>query len=142
MAEHPTLLAESFPAGFVVLVLVIIVVAIFLRLIAGSLDKDRVEQYLRSRGCEPQEVTWEPFGPGFWGEQNDRIYRVRYRDPGGKLRQAWCKTNLWGSVYLSDDESLPIHPGKSTTEMTKVELLEKENQKLRDELERLKRLGH
>lgn len=140
MVEHDLLLADSFHAGFVLLVVAIIGVAIFFRLMAGSLDKERIEQYLRSRGYEPLEITWEPFGRGFWGEKNDRIYFVRYRDAEGNLCRAWCKTNLWGGVYLSDDDPPPSKRSRHSSPKFSAEtLLQKENQKLREEIERLKR---
>ena len=140
MTDHFSLLANGSAGtvGFILLVVVFVAVAIFFRLAAGSMDKDRIEQYLRARGCKPLEISWDPFGKGFWGEKNDRIYSVRYLDADGTMRSAWCKTNFWGGVYLSDKNPTPPRSARKLPDNLAVLQLEQENEKLREELERLK----
>ena len=41
-----------------------IVLAVVIRLLAGSFDGERVERYLRDMGCELVDRSWDPFaGP-------------------------------------------------------------------------------
>jgi len=58
-------------AGFVVFA---IVVSLVIRLMAGGLDGDRVERYVRDQGWELVDRSWDPFGPGWFGEKDSRIY--------------------------------------------------------------------
>jgi hypothetical protein len=52
-----------------VFVIGFIILAIAIRLIAGSFDGERVEQHLRDMGCELIDKSWDPFGPGWFGEK-------------------------------------------------------------------------
>ena len=145
MADHTILLVSNGPAfGFIALVISFAVIGLLIRLAAGSADHDRIRSHLRQRGWEPLDVSWEPFGRGWWGEKNDRIYSVRYRDQNGAEHRAWCKTSLWGGVYLSEDATVSTPRGSTSKpffigQTDPVEELRKENEKLRQELERLKR---
>ena len=144
MSDHFIYLANSPPvAGMVFFVVIFLGFVLLIRLTAGSQDHERIRRHLQERGYEPLDVVWEPFGRGWWGEKNDRIYSVRYRDPDGNEHQAWCKTSMWGGVFLSEDapavpkqrpKPAPIYIGPDD----QVEQLRKENEKLRQELERLK----
>jgi len=122
-------------AGVVVVVVVIIVV-IAIRLLAGNLDRDRVRDYIESRGGRVLSAQWSPFGPGWFGDKSDRIYEVRYLDRDGNKHRAHCKTSLWTGVYFTEDEIIRYaeHPAD-----LKTESLEEENRRLREELKRLKR---
>ncbi len=145
MADYFVFLANNPPAaGMVFVILMVVVFGMLIRFMAGSQDHDRIRSHLQERGYEPLDVVWEPFGRGWWGEKNDRIYSVCYRDPEGNEHQAWCKTSIWGGVFLSEDAPAvskrrpmqgPIDIGPDDP----VEQLRKENEKLRQELERLKR---
>jgi hypothetical protein len=89
-----------------------ILLAIIFRLIAGGLDGGRVERYVRERGWELVDRSWEPFGPGWFGEKDSRIYQIVYRDREGNLHQAHVKTSMLSGVYLTNDhliqdQSLP-----------------------------------
>ncbi|MBC2594139.1 hypothetical protein H5P28_07670 [Ruficoccus amylovorans] len=95
--------------GFAVLVLII-------RLVAGSLDDDRVEQYVRDMGGELLDKSWAPFGPGWFGEKNDRIYEIVYRDRAGLVHRAHVKTSMFSGVYLTRDriiEGSPPNPARA-----------------------------
>lgn len=142
MLDYSILLANSGSAApFAFVATALIVLAILGRLFAGSADRERIERYLRDRGCEPLGIEWSPFGRGAWGERNDRVYFVRYRDADGYSREAWCKTSRWGGVFVSDNDIPPVRRSPAATQVSALKLaqLERENQKLREELERLNR---
>lgn len=123
-------------AIFAVLIPLAIVIAIAFRLAAGSMDNDRVRAYVEERGGKLISADWAPFGPGWFGEKNDRIYQVRYLDRDGNEHEAYAKTSMWTGVYFTEDRIVeyakpPMHPEE-------VESLEEENARLRAELERMK----
>jgi hypothetical protein len=112
---------------------------LMMRLMAGQRDRDRIEKYLRDRGCEPLEVRWFPLARAALGERNDRVYQVRYRDTTGLEREATCKTSLMGGVFLSEDvQPQPVSRARRLPNY-ELEALRKENQLLKEEIERLQR---
>ena len=90
--------------------------AIVSRVIAGSFDGDRVEQYIRDMGCELMDKSWDPFGPGWFGEKDARIYQVVYRDREGRVHRAHVKTSMMSGVYLTNDEIVEDAPKRSVEE--------------------------
>ncbi len=90
--------------------------AIVSRVIAGSFDGDRVEQYIRDMGCELLDKSWDPFGPGWFGEKDARIYQVVYRDREGRVHRAHVKTSMLSGVYLTNDEIVVDAPKRSVEE--------------------------
>jgi hypothetical protein len=122
-------------AGFVILIVIGIVAVILIRLAAGGLDRDRVREYVASRGGKVLEANWDPFGPGWFGEKSDRIYEVRYVDRDGNEHHAHCKTSMWTGVYFTEDTIVKYAHGHPPA----ASALEEENRRLREELERLKR---
>ena len=66
----------------------VIALAVVSRLIAGSFDGERVERYVRDMGCELIDRSWDPFGPGWFGEKESRIYEIVYRDREMKVHRA------------------------------------------------------
>jgi len=84
-------------------VLVVVILAVVLRLVAGSLDGERVERYLQSQGYTLIDKSWDPFGPGWFGEKDSRIYEVVYRDRAGRVHRAHVKTSMMSGVYLTND---------------------------------------
>lgn len=122
-----------------ILIPLVIVVAVVIRLAAGGLDHDRIREYVEGRGGRVVDANWAPFGPGWFGEKSDRIYRVRYLDRDGHEHEAHCKTSLWTGVYFTEDrivaEAAPPDPPAAPAESA----LEAENRRLREELERLRR---
>lgn len=89
-----------------------IALAVVTRLIAGSIDGNRVEHYLRERGWELVDRSWDPFGPGWFGEKDSRIYQIVYRDQQGNLHRAHVKTSMFSGVYLTNDRMVQAtdHP--------------------------------
>ena len=128
--------------GFVILVVLVIVVGIAIRLAAGGMDHDRVRQYVESRGGRVIEANWAPFGKGWFGEKNDRIYEVRYVDADGNEHEAHCKTSLFSGVYFTEDRIVRYAPRPAAHADANVDdavALAEENRRLREEVERLKR---
>lgn len=73
------------------------------RLLAGSFDGDRVEAHIRDMGGELLDKSWDPFGPGWFGEKDSRIYEIVYRDRDGRVHRAHVKTSMMSGVYLTND---------------------------------------
>jgi len=89
------------PAAFVIGGLVLVLVV---RLLAGGLDGGRVERYVRDQGWELVDRSWDPLGPGWFGEKDSRIYQIVYRDQRGDLHRAHVKTSMMSGVYLTRDQ--------------------------------------
>ncbi|MBL8897105.1 MAG: hypothetical protein JNM84_05735 [Planctomycetes bacterium] len=87
-----------------------------LRLLAGSLDGDRVERYVRDMGGELIDKSWAPFGPGWFGEKDSRIYEIVYRDREGGVHRAHVKTSMLSGVYLTHDRIVQDRPPRSVDE--------------------------
>ena len=99
-----------------VIIFVGVSIAIVLRFMAGTFDGDRVEQYIRDMGCELLDKSWDPFGPGWFGERDARIYQVVYRDREGRVHRAHVKTSMMSGVYLTNDEIVEDAPKRSVEE--------------------------
>ena len=129
----------------------VILFAVFVRLMAGSMDVDRIDEYIRERGGRIIEKHWTPFGKGWFGEKDSRIYRVIYEDAQGNLHEATCKTGMFSGVYFTEDQIVQKRQRRKNREddatsrnMTTqgdhdVASLQEENRQLREEIERLRR---
>jgi len=145
-------------SGILCLFAVIIGAAILFRLLAGSMDGDRIRDYVQGRGGRLLSCNWAPFGKGWFGDKSDRIYEVSYLDNEGNQHRATCKTSMWTGVYWTEDrivvhaqqqpspdkvvEQEHFHPsGDPSSQLAdrSPEELEAENRRLREELERLKK---
>lgn len=104
-----------------IIVVGIIILAVVSRLIAGLLDRDRVEEYIRELGGELMEQSWDPFGPGWFGEKDSRIYEIVYRDYEGRTHHAHVKTSMMSGVYLTKD-LIVSPPSPRSVEEEKAEL--------------------
>ena len=113
-----------------------ILLAIIFRLIAGGLDGGRVEQYVRERGWELVDRSWDPFGPGWFGEKDSRIYQIVYRDREGNLHQAHVKTSMLSGLYLTNDQLIQI---KSPSPPPPRPGLAEENRRLRQRIQELEK---
>jgi hypothetical protein len=103
---------EFFPVLFI---FGIIAAAILFRVAAGSMDQDRIRDYVQRQGGQLLSCQWAPFGKGWWGEKSDRIYDVSYRDRDGNLHWATCKTSMWTGVYWTEDRISQYAEGHPAT---------------------------
>lgn len=99
-----------------VIVLIFLFLGLILRLIAGEFDGDRVERYVRDMGGELIDKSWAPFGPGWFGEKDARIYEIVYRDREGRVHRAHVKTSMLSGVYLTHDRIVQDQPPRSVDE--------------------------
>jgi len=122
-----------------ILIPLAIMAAIAFRVGAGSMDRDRISSYIQESGGRIVAINWAPFGPGWFGEKSDRIYRVRYFDRDGNEHEAHCKTSMLTGVYLTEDTITRHAQGKLAFAVpSETTALEQENQRLREELARLR----
>ncbi len=113
------------------IIIAFVALAIALRLIAGGFDGERVEEYVRAQGWVLVDKSWDPFGPGWFGEKDSRIYQIVYRDQEGHLHRAHVKTSMLSGVYLTGDELV-----ERAAEPTASDLAE-ENARLRERIAEL-----
>ncbi len=132
-------------AAAVAVVLAAIAVAIFCKVFVfvARLDRNRIIEYFSNRGGDVQSITWSPFGTGWYGTENERLYRVQYQDRDGALHETYCKTGLITGVYFTEDRTvgrscIARQDNHSWAMGGYAELLT-ENRRLREELARLKR---
>jgi hypothetical protein len=105
-----------------------------IRIIAGSLDGERVERYIADRGWRLVSRNWDPFGPGWFGEKNARIYRIVYEDNEGNIHRAHVKTSMFSGVYLTNDQVIRHAEGPAVTQKPS---LAEENRRLRERIREL-----
>lgn len=105
------------------------------------LDTNRIKNDLDSRGCKLLSKKWLLFGKGWFGEKNDRIYKVTYLDRDENKHTSFVKTSLFSGVYFSDDTitrySEKFKEQKSAEEQQRRSL-EQENARFKKELEAFK----
>lgn len=114
-----------------------VIMALVFRLFAGGMDRDRVRDHIESSGGRLLEKRWAPFGKGWFGEKNDRIYEIRFIDSAGNEHEATCKTSLFSGVYLTGDRIVQ-YAAPPTPPMAPFDSQAEENQRLREEIARLK----
>lgn len=134
------LLARGEEGFFVVLVIGVLGIGLVIRLLAGTFDRERIYRYVQDRGGKVRSIHWSPFGRGWFGDKNHRIYDVAYDDAGGQQHFATCKTSLWGGVYWTEDELAASTPvGKpALRRFDDPAQLAQENDRLHAEVRRLK----
>lgn len=111
--------------------IIFVFVAVAVRLVAGAFDGERVEAYVRQNGWELVDKSWDPFGPGWFGEKDSRIYQIVYRDQHGNLHKAHVKTSMLSGVYLTNDQ---IVDRAAEPRPSEQDSLRQENQRLRDRI--------
>ena len=112
------------------------------KLLADRWDRERIGQYVAERGGSVSDITWQPFGRGWFGHTGDRIYEVQYTDRDRASHSASCNTGLFSGVYFTDDHTTSgVRPLAITSADLEFATLESENQGLRAEIERLKNRG-
>src|SRR5687768_5328034 len=93
---------EALPV--IVLFSLVVGLGIVLWMLTFGLDKGRITEYVHQRGGRVISISWAPFGRGWFGEKNARIYEVVYYDQGGNQHFATCKTSMLTGVYWTDDK--------------------------------------
>src|SRR5262245_51004336 len=139
--ELMPLLARGEEGFIFVAIVVVLGIALAVRLLAGTLDHDRIRTYVQQRGGSVRSIQWSPFGRGWFGDKHHRIYEVAYDDADGFPHVATCKTSLWSGVYWTEDQIVGQQPfGKSPPQPHYLDAgqLAAENQRLHDEVQRLK----
>lgn len=119
----------------ITLIAVVLVGMLIFRLVAGSMDGNRVKEYIGSQGGELLESKWSPFGRGWFGDKSDRIYEIRYRDRSGSLHEATVKTSMFSGVYLTEDRIVQVGNALQPTRQD----LELENARLRQRIAELEK---
>ena len=108
---------------------------VLIRVWLDRLDRVRLRDWFAGGGEEVVTIQWDPFGPGWFGEKSDRIYLVSLRDGDGTVRRVHCKTSMWTGVYVSERRD----PLRYFRGHDRDRTLREENERLRDEVERLRR---
>jgi len=139
--------------GFGIFVVLAIFAGIGIWVFSMSLDKERITDYIRQQGGRIVSINWAPFGKGWFGEKEERIYEVVYYDQAGHQHFATCKTSKWTGVFWTEDrkshnksgwyDSLPPgnEPGKPIISQIPKKAVEEEAeelQRLREENARLR----
>ena len=86
-----------------------------LRVLVDKLDRSRIRAHVRLSGGEVLDISWCPFGRGWFGEKGDRIYEVSYRTKAGKTVTATCKTSMFSGVYWAIDTAPDSFPSDDST---------------------------
>jgi hypothetical protein len=124
--------------GFIFLIVFVIVIYG----LASDFDEKRIDNEIASKGGTVISKTWQPFGKGWFGEENDRIYEVRYLDKEGNEHKTLVKTSSFSGVYFSDDVIIRYANNKPlVSDEAKLNLIA-ENERLKKEIEILKQRGH
>lgn len=126
------------PIFTLLLIPVAVALVVVLRLFAGMLDRDRISGYITSRAGRVIGIEWAPFGRGWFGARNERIYEVTYTDANDVFHQATCKTSMLAGVYFTEDRAEDLGEN-ARMKYDQWRHLQDENQRLRAEIERLRR---
>jgi hypothetical protein len=137
-------------SGLIPIFFLFALIAVAARLLAGVFDGERVETYIRDIGGQLLDKSWDPLGPGWFGEKDSRIYAIVYRDSQGNLHRAHVKTSMLSGVYLTNDEiiSNPQAEPSPQAEQTEAgcpafpaEVIEREKEQLRKRLAELEEMS-
>jgi hypothetical protein len=130
--------------ALLIIVPLLAILAVLLRFMNRSMDQDRIRNYIEIRSGKILECKLQSASQDWQKQILERTYEVRYLDVQGHEHFAACVTGIFKGILWMDDkylryadqvEGTPM-PGKTDV---KANSLEAENQRLRDELERLKR---
>jgi hypothetical protein len=89
--------------GVAALIVLAVLAAVGGWLFVHSLDKGRITDYVEQRGGRVVSVNWAPFGRGWFGEKEERLYEVVYYDSAGNQHFATAKTSMLTGVYWTED---------------------------------------
>jgi hypothetical protein len=115
------------------------VIAVAIRLFAGTVDSGRIESYIEDHGGTLLDKSWDPFGPGWFGEKDSRLYKIVYRDAHGDVHEAHVKTSMLSGVYLTNDIVVQRAAQALADDDETDDDLRRENERLRKRIEQLER---
>jgi hypothetical protein len=87
-------------SGGIFIALFLVVFAVSYRIAAYFIDKGRITKYFRRKYGEVNYISWEPFGPGWLGDNLNRIYRVGYVDENGDSNRVFVKISLLAGLHI------------------------------------------
>jgi hypothetical protein len=122
------------------------VIALFIgvRIVAGILDKQRIESEISGKGGQVDSIRWTPFAKGWLGSKNERLYEVKWTDSSEVQHRATVKTAMLAGNYFADS----VTSGKGADHDSRHEgadllaenqRLKRENEQLRREVEQLRK---
>ena len=129
----------------VLLAVILLSVVIGIRVVLDRVDRGRIRAYVADRDGYVEEIRWDPFGYGWFGDPYNRIYRVTYVNRKGNRHVATCKTSILAGIYWAEDvkvssASPPAEPRNTAQDFDEeVWRLKEENARLQDEIERMRR---
>lgn len=109
---------------------------------SSGFDTNRIIEEINRKGGKLISKERVPFGKGWIGEKNDRIYKVIYRDKDGNTHEAFVKTSSTSGVYFAEDtiiEYSPDYVSHTDSHAEEKNDLLAENEQLKRELEELKK---
>lgn len=113
---------------------VVLLLVVGLRVAADRWDRQRIRKDVDARGGRVLDITWKPFGRGWFGEKNDRVYLVDWEDAARAAHRSWCKTSMFSGVFWTEAEG-----GPGPARGGELERLREENRRLREDLARARR---
>ena len=87
-----------------VFILGMVFLAALVRILCDRADRRRIHSEAAKLRREVLDISWEFFGRGWFGEKNDRIYRVTVRGRKGRDQVYSCKTSMFSGVYWHSEE--------------------------------------
>lgn len=136
-------LMETFSPEVAIWIVLGLAVGLGIRIVAGILDKQRIEAEIVAKGGQIVSIRWTPFAKGWLGSKNERLYEVVWTDKAEVRHCATVKTAMLAGNYFADSvttrRSSPDVVQSDTSLMTKNQQLQQEVDRLRRELEQLRR---
>jgi hypothetical protein len=85
-------------AAYVLFYVSLLIAAVFIRWIANSLDRRRIQAHVETAGGTVLDIKSRWFAPGWFGNRGS-TYDVTYRTPQGRTVTATCMTGVFRGVY-------------------------------------------
>ena len=137
----PDLVANRGDIGLWVVAAVVLVIGI--RIVAGILDKQRLESEISAKGGQVESIRWTPFAKGWLGSKNERLYEVKWTDSSEVQHRATAKTAMLAGNSFADSETTGQGAGhdsrhKGADLLAENQRLKRENEQLRRDLDQLR----
>lgn len=127
-----SMLEPLLPFGFIA-----VVVLTILKL--ACMNEARVRAYFQERGGKLIHMEHDERESSWARKYQIFIPWIRYEDRDGNLHVARCKAGMLTGVYLTDDKIIRYGKPHEASQNVQADL-QAENQRLKDEIERLQRL--